>query len=126
MPIGLTARRQSRRMYPRGTGFLTLADQKFHFAFEGGAIQSSLEASLEAPMFESYDEKLQRARSMAWSGPFSDMTPYDRAALQAVLERLDDLEASFSSKPSRREASQPQPFDWRQSLGRVLRLRAAA
>lgn len=52
-------------------------------------------------MLETYDDKLERARSMAWSGPLSDLTPYDRAALQAVLERLEQLEGQISDDESR-------------------------
>ena len=43
-------------------------------------------------MFETYDELLKRAREMARSGPSSDLAPYDRAAIQAVLDRLEELE----------------------------------
>jgi hypothetical protein len=43
-------------------------------------------------LMESYEEKLSRAVEMAYAGPGSDLSPYDRAALQAVLGRLDHLE----------------------------------
>ena len=52
-------------------------------------------------MLETYGDKLERARTMAWSGPLSDLDAYDRAALQAVLERLEELEIQLSEGEAR-------------------------
>jgi hypothetical protein len=52
-------------------------------------------------MLETYDELLERARAMAQSGPHADLAPYDRAALQAVLDRLERLEQELGESDER-------------------------
>ena len=51
-------------------------------------------------MPETYEELLRRAWTMAWSGVHSDLTPYDRFAIQAVLGRLEELEQRLWMAPT--------------------------